>query len=281
MLAALRQAIGVLTEAGVATPRVDAELLLSHLLATSRGRLLLVDRLTAEQQAAFTELIGRRAAGQPVQHLTGSAPFRHLELAVGAGVFIPRPETELIVELAAAELAKASLVVDLCAGSGAIALAIAQEYPSVEVIAVERSAAALAWLARNATDRTTAGDHPITVLAADITEAGLLAARAGQVDLVLSNPPYVPERIRAELAAEIEHDPAEAVFAGPDGMALMPHLIVTARRLLRPGGRLIIEHDVSQPARVAELLSAGKDWMNVAGHADLAGRPRFTSAVLQ
>jgi release factor glutamine methyltransferase len=239
---------------------------------------MLLDRLPPEQDASFAELIRRRATGIPLQHLTGSAAFRHLELLVGPGVFIPRPETELIVELAAAQLSSAATVVDLAAGSGAIALSVAQEYRPERVIAVERSAAALDWLRRNAADRAAAGDRPISIVHADLADPELLVEQAGTVDVLLSNPPYVPERIRDQLAVEIAHDPAEAVFAGPDGLSLMPALLATAARLLRPGGLLVLEHDQSHQQRLAELLSACGNWTNVAGHADLAGRPRFTSA---
>lgn len=279
VLAALRSAAGRLAEAGVGSPRVDAELLLAHLLGLARGRLVLLPSLTSEQAAGYAELVERRAGGVPVQHLTGRAPYRHLELAVGPGVFIPRPETELIVELAAERLTAAGLVADLCAGSGAIALAVASEYPASRVFAVEADPAALGWLRRNAAERAEAGDRPIEVVAADIAEPDLFAELAGRFDVVLSNPPYVPESVRAELAAEIGHDPAGAVFAGPDGLRLMPSVLRTAARLLRPGGLLVVEHDASHGEAVPKLLRASGEWREVAGRLDLAGRPRFALAV--
>lgn len=279
VLAALRSAAGRLTEAGVGSPRVDAELLLAHLLRLPRGRLVTQPPLTSEQATGYAELVERRAAGVPVQHLTGRAPYRHLELAVGPGVFIPRPETELIVELAAGRLEGAALVADLCAGSGAIALAVANEYPTSRVFAVEAEPAALGWLRRNAAERAAAGDRPIEVLAADIAEPDLLAELAGRFDVVLSNPPYVPETLRAELAPEIGHDPQRAVFAGPDGLALMPSVLRTAARLLRPGGLLVVEHDVSHREALPALLRAAGEWREVADRPDLAGRPRFVTAV--
>lgn len=275
--AELRSAASVLATAGVASPRVDAELLLAHLLGRSRSRLLLVDQLSEAESAAFAELIRRRASGEPVQYLTGLAPFRRLELAVGAGVFIPRPETELILELAAAELTAASVVLDLCAGSGAIALSVAAEFGPSRVIAVERSEAALRWLRTNAEARADAGDRPIEVVEGDVSDPALLLELTGRVDVLLTNPPYVPERIRAELPVEVGHDPAEAVYAGPDGLSLMPTLFTAAARLLRPGGVLVLEHDPSQLAAVPALL-AGPDWQDVTGHPDLTGRPRFTRA---
>ncbi|HEU5268479.1 MAG TPA: peptide chain release factor N(5)-glutamine methyltransferase [Jatrophihabitans sp.] len=276
--AALRQAAGRLAAAGAGSPRVDAELLLAHLLGCPRSRLLLQPPLSQPQAAGYAELIGRRASGVPVQHLTGRAPFRHLELAVGPGAFIPRPETELIVDLAGDRLAGARLVADLCAGSGAIALAVAHEYPQASVHAVEADPAALAWLRRNAADRAAAGDPPIEVVPADIAGTDLLAEHAGRFDVLLSNPPYVPEAIRAELSVEVAHDPAQAVFAGPDGLALMPALLRAAARLLRPDGLLVIEHDASQGETVPVLLRAAGDWCAVADRPDLAGRPRFALA---
>ncbi len=274
----LRAALDTLAAAGLPSPRVDAELLLASLLGRSRSQLLLVVELDDTEAAAFDELIRRRAAGEPVQHLTGSAPFRYLELAVGPGVFIPRPETELVLELAADRLPEASTVVDLCAGSGAIALATAQEYPSSRVIAVERSEPALRWLRLNAAARLAAGDRPIEIVAADIAEPGLLAELAGCVDVLLANPPYVPERSRPQLAADVGHDPSEAVFGGPDGLALMPALLSSAARLLRPGGRLVVEHDESHAASLPALLRASGQWAAVVDRPDLAGRPRFVVA---
>jgi release factor glutamine methyltransferase len=280
VLAELRAAADRLAEAGIGSARVDAELLLAFLLGVPRGRLLLAGPIGPGQAAEYAGLIARRASGVPVQHLTGRAPYRHLELSVGLGVFIPRPETELIVELAADRLAGAALVADLCAGSGAIGLAVAQEYPDAQVYAVERDPAALRWLRRNAADRAAAGDRPITVVAADLAEADmpdLLAELAGDFDAVLSNPPYVPET--AEVGPEVGHDPASAVYAGPDGLALMPALLRTAARLLRPGGLLVIEHDASHGQALPRLLAAAGHWQAVCDRPDLAGRPRFALAV--
>ncbi len=273
----LRAAADALAAAGLASPRVDAELLLAHLLGIERGRLLLAGPLSTGQQAGYAELIRQRAAGRPLQHLTGVAPFRHLVLAIGPGVFIPRPETELLLELAAGRLVVAGTVLDLGAGSGAIALAVAQEYPAARVIAVERSETALAWLRRNAAERAAAGDRPIEVLAGDLTDPALLSELAGSVDVLLANPPYVPGRIRDQLTTEVGYDPAEAVFGGPDGTSLLPSLIAASSRLLRAGGLLAFEHDDSHADRVTGLLSDG--WQDVRGHRDLAGRSRFTSAV--
>ncbi|HEX8768660.1 MAG TPA: peptide chain release factor N(5)-glutamine methyltransferase [Jatrophihabitans sp.] len=276
--AELAAATAELAAAGVASARVEAELLLAHVLGCSRSRLLVSDGVGPAQASRFRELVGRRATGVPVQHLTGTAPFRHLELAVGPGVFIPRPETELLVELAAPWLTASATVVDLGAGSGAIALAVASEFPVARVVAVERSERALGWLRRNAADRQAAGDPPIEVVPGDFTDAGLLTELTGNVAAVLANPPYVPESIRAGLPAELAHDPDEALFAGADGLALMPAVAELAARLLRPGGFLGIEHDESHGPAVRQLLT-GADWADVAGRPDLTGRPRFSTAV--
>ena len=277
--AELAAATAELAAAGIGPARVEAELLLAHLLGCNRGKLLTVDSISADQAARLRELVRTRATGVPLQHLTGTAPFRHLELAVGPGVFVPRPETELLVELAAPWLLPDAVVVDLCAGTGAIALSLAAEFDVGRVLAVERSEAALQWLRRNAADRQAAGDRPIEVVAGDVAAPDLLAGLTGTVAAVLANPPYVPDSIRAELPPEVAHDPDEAVFAGADGLALMPALIGLAARLLVPGGFLGIEHDESQPAALHRLLAAPGCWREVTGRPDLAGRPRFTTAV--
>jgi release factor glutamine methyltransferase len=268
-----------LAAAGSPSPRVDAELLLAHVLGVPRTRLRLLDRAPAESADRFAGLVDRRALGVPLQHLTGAAPFRELELAVGPGVFIPRPETELIIELAWRSLSQAEVVVDLGAGSGAIALAVANETSAPRVIAVERSEAALNWLRRNAVSRTEAGDRPIDIVAGDIADPELLAELSGQTDVVLSNPPYVPAVLEHALSTEVGFDPSEAVFAGDDGLALMPALLQTGARLLRPGGFLAIEHDESHREGLLSLVAATGQWREVADHRDLTSRSRFVTAV--
>ncbi|HST48362.1 peptide chain release factor N(5)-glutamine methyltransferase [Jatrophihabitans sp.] len=275
----LAAATAQLSAAGVGPARVEAELLLAFVLGRGRSGLLAGPTVSPEQAARFRGLVGRRATGVPLQHLTGSAPFRHLELAVGPGVFIPRPETELLVELAAGWLLPGATVVDLCAGSGAVALAVANEFAPARVIAVERSEPALRWLRRNAADRQAAGDRPVEVVAGDISDPKLLADLTGTVAAVLANPPYVAESLRDRLPPEVASDPDEALFAGPDGLALMSALIALAGRLLRPGGLLGIEHAEDQTPALHELLAAAGDWDRVAGRPDLTGRPRFSLAI--
>jgi len=270
---ALAFATATLSAAGCASARNDAELLLAHVLGVARGQLVLIDEVPDEQRSHLDALIARRAANEPLQHLTGRARFRRLELAVGPGVFIPRPETALIVDLAESALRTASTVVDLCSGSGAIALAVADEFPAAWVVAVERSAQALVWLLRNVSGTQ------VEVVEADVAEPELLATLAGTIDVVVSNPPYVPSGSRPDLAPDVAHDPPEALFAGEDGLALMPALAATAARLLRPGGLFVVEHDDSQGETVPDLLMASGQWTDVTDHTDLTGRSRFASAV--
>ena len=272
-----------LTAAGLPSPRVDAELLLAHVLGITRGRLSLVSAEDGSEAATtrFQSLLDERAAGVPLQHLTGTAPFRHLELAVGPGVFTPRPETELILEVAGPALRGQPVVVDLCAGSGAIALAVAHETAARRVIAVERSADALRWLNRNAAARAAIGDTAIEVVEGDVSDETLLVDLDATADVVLSNPPYVPTRVAGELPSEVSHDPADAVFGGVDGLALMPDLVRLAARLLRPGGCLVVEHDESHSAELRDLLAQKEGaglWFDITEHRDLTGRPRFLRA---
>jgi release factor glutamine methyltransferase len=264
----LADATATLAAAGVSTPRVDAELLLAHVLDVPRSRLLLVQP-TPDQLARFAGLVARRAERVPLQHLTGAAPFRHLELAVGPGVFVPRPETELLVDAVLPE--RPACVVDLCAGSGALALAIATELPGVTVHAVESSADALEYLRRNA-DGTTG----VTVVAADARDDRRLKDLDGTVDVVVSNPPYVPSP--TEVAPEVRADPAVAVFAGPDGLEIIPSVIARAADLLRDGGLLVMEHDDTHGSSVPGLMMADPAWTEVCDHPDLSGRPRFVTA---
>jgi release factor glutamine methyltransferase len=265
----LDEAAARLSAAGVSSPRVDAELLLADVLGLPRSHVVLArpDSAAAER---FSVLVERRAARVPLQHLTGTSPFRHLELAVGPGVFIPRPETELLVDAVLPALHRGSVVVDLGAGSGALALAVAQESPGTLVHAVENSPSALIWLRRNAAGT---GVH---VVAGDVRDPDLLAGLHGRVDAVVCNPPYVPEHTRVD--PEVRADPAEAVFAGADGLDLMPAVLARAGDLLRTGGLLALEHDDTHCATVPLMLRADGRWTDVREHRDLAGRPRYATA---
>jgi release factor glutamine methyltransferase len=275
---ALSDATDQLAAAGLRSARFDAESLLAHVLGSTRSRLVLIEDVTEDQQASYQLLLDGRAAGVPLQHLTGRAPFRHLDLAVGPGVFIPRPETELLIDLVGDALRGRHLVVDLGAGSGAIALAVAHEFRHARVVAVEASQQALVWLRRNADERAAAGDRPIEVIDGNLADAHLLDELNGLVDAVLSNPPYVPDGLRGDLGREVGHDPDSALFAGPDGLALMPGLLATAARLTRPGGLLAVEHDESHAEQLLDLVRGTGRWRHAAGHADLTGRPRFVTA---
>lgn len=272
--------IRTLADAGVPTPDADAELLLGHVLGIGRGQVqaktITGASLTDAERTAYLAALQRRAAREPLQHITGRAPFRSLELAVGPGVFVPRPETEFAAQLAIdALLAVASprpRAVDLGAGSGAIALALATEVPHAEVVAVERSPEAHAWAERNI--RTSGADN-IRLVLGDLADA--LPELDGTVDVVASNPPYIPdEAIPRDLEVRL-HDPAAALYGGTDGLDVVRVLSLRARALLRPGGALVIEHGEAQGAEVRQLL-ADDGWRAPATHRDLLGRDRVTTA---
>jgi release factor glutamine methyltransferase len=282
--AALRAEIAAaarrLAQAGVPSPAHDAEELAGHVLGVPRSRLALAGPLTAEQQARYAELVDQRASRVPLQHLTGVAGFRRLELEVGPGVFVPRPETEVLVDWALATLSGVAepVVADLCAGSGAVALALANELPDhPRVHAVERDPLALAWAQRNAEARSAAGDPAVVLHRGDISDPRLLADLAGAVDLVTANPPYVP--LGSLLEPEVaRHDPPAALWGGTDGLGLVRHVERAAARLLRPGGSVAVEHADVQGESVPAVFARTGHWTGVADHPDLAGRPRFTTA---
>jgi release factor glutamine methyltransferase len=258
---------------------VDAELLAAHVLGVQRGRLPMVPLVDLPVVETLRELVSRRAARVPLQHLTGTAALGAVEVAVGPGVFIPRPETEVLLAwgLAALEGVARPVVVDLCTGSGALALAVAHARPDAQVHAVERELAALTWARHNANARAAAGDTPVMLYVGDIAEPGLLSALDGMAHLVLCNPPYVP--LGAAVPPEVAlHDPPVAVFAGQDGLAVIPDVVRTGTRLLREGGSIAIEHDDSHAEAVPALLAARRVLTEVADHVDLAGRPRFATA---
>ncbi|MBM9465757.1 peptide chain release factor N(5)-glutamine methyltransferase [Nakamurella leprariae] len=277
--AELSAAERLLAAAGVASPVADARWLAAHVLGVDRGRLGLHPLLTGDQRDSFRDLVTRRAARQPLQHLLGTAVLGPVEVAVGPGVFVPRPETESMVEWAVQAIASvaAPLVVDLCAGTGAIALAVSRARPDAQVVAVERSVAALPWARRNVGTHRAAGGGQVELRAGDVLDERVLADLDGRADLVISNPPYVPDgtRVDPEVA---DWDPPEAVFAGPDGLSVILPLIPVAAALLRVGGVLAIEHDDSHGEVVPELIGRRRLFAEVQDHPDLTGRPRFVTA---
>lgn len=271
---AVRTVTDTLGRTGVATPLGDAELLVAAAAGVSRGQLVLA-RLDAAAAARLDGLAQRRAAREPLQHILGSAGFRHLDLAVGPGVFVPRPETEQVVEVALARLrtlgVTAPVVVDLCTGSGAIALAIAQEHPSAQVTAVEADAGALAWAERN----VGATGLPVRLVRATASEA--LPELDGRVDLVVSNPPYLTAGLQLEPEVGL-HDPDVALWGGgADGLDVVREVEAAAWRLLRPGGVLVVEHGDDQGETAPAVFRAR--WSGVEAGEDLAGRPRWVTAV--
>ena len=273
---ALARATAALAAAGVPSPEHDARALAQHALGAQRpSDLLLVDGLAEGQLREFEELVARRAQRVPLQHLTGRVGFRYLELEVGPGVFVPRPETESVVQWAVdavrAESWTHPVVVDLCTGSGTIALSLAQEIPAAVVHAVERDPAALAWAARNAARLAV----PVSLHLGSVEDA--LPGLTGAVDLVVSNPPYVATTEAHIPEPEVvDHDPAIALWAGADGLDVIRLVEQAARRLLRPGGLVVVEHSDRQGASAPAVFGAG--WSEVADHRDLAGRDRFVTA---
>ena len=267
-----------LSAAGFA--EVEAEILLAHTLGISRmdlhNPLTVENALTAIGDMAIVEetfwkLLDRRCAHEPLQYLTGVAYFRHLEIKVGPGVLVPRPESELLVESVLTYIEKLSgavSVVDLGSGSGALALAIATEAPHTHVIAVEKSPEAIYWLKENVSFI----DEKVRILESDVATA----LDGVKCDVVIANPPYVPDS--QELPRDVaEHEPAIALFGGADGMKAPRLFISTASRLLKEGGFLAIEHHEEQGLAIADVLSA--DFTDILLHQDLTGRPRFTTAV--
>jgi release factor glutamine methyltransferase len=262
-----------LHDAGVASPEYDAAELLAHVLGTTRSRLPLVDVVPADRAAAYDALVSRRASREPLQHLIGMTYFRHVELEVGPGVFVPRPETELLAGWAIEQalLVESPVVVDLCTGSGAVAKAIADEVPGARVHAVELDEPAHAWAERNL-----AGTG-VDLRRGDMADA--FGDLAGTVDVVVCNPPYIPLDAWESVAAEArDHDPHLALFSGDDGLDAMRVLERRAALLLRPGGVVGAEHADLQGESAPAVFTAAGRWTEVRDHEDLAGRARFLTA---
>lgn len=281
-VSALREhAIRVLSAAGIRNANVDAELLLGHVLGVSRGQvqaMAVTDAaLDPEQYLATIEAVERRAAREPLQHITGRAPFRSLELAVGPGVFIPRPETESVAQLAIDALlavpSPSPRGIDLGTGSGAIALAMATEVPQAEIVAVENSPRAFIWARQNLRE---SGADNLRLVFADLAEA--VPELDGTFDVVISNPPYIPDGAIPRDPEVRLFDPPPALFGGPDGLEVVRAVSRRAAALLRPGGVLILEHGELQAAAIHELLRAD-GWRAPATTRDLLGRDRATSAL--
>ena len=259
---------------------VDAEILLAHVLGISRMDLhnpvLLERTLEALDDKSipletFHDLLARRILHEPLQYITGTAYFRNLELKVGPGVLVPRPESELLVGAVLTHIANLPApvsVIDLGSGSGALALAIATEASNSRVIAVEKSDEALVWLKKNV--ETIVED--LRIVHSDVNDAlpGI------KCDVVIANPPYIEDE--SDLPRDVvEHEPAIALFGGKDGMDAPRQFISSASRLLKSGGLLAIEHNEKQGTFIKDALSA--DFEEIQLHQDLAGRPRWTSAI--
>ncbi|GAA0406874.1 peptide chain release factor N(5)-glutamine methyltransferase [Streptomyces luteireticuli] len=273
LLAEVAQATQRLADAGVPSPRFDAEELAAFVHGVKRGELHLV--ADADFDARYWEAVARREAREPLQHITGRAFFRYLELQVGPGVFVPRPETESVVGWAIDAVRAMDvvepLIVDLCTGSGAIALALAQEVPRSRVHAVELDEDALAWARKNVEGSRVQLHHGNALSA--------LPELDGQVDLVISNPPYIPLTEWEYVAPEArDHDPQLALFSGEDGLDTIRGLERTAHRLLRPGGVVVIEHADTQGGQVPWIFTEERGWADAADHPDLNNRPRFATA---
>jgi release factor glutamine methyltransferase len=275
---ALESAVAKFEQAGIESASADAEILLGHLLNLSRGELqskIITDE-EFSQVEEFEALVSKRAERFPLQHLTGVAHFRRLTLKVGPGVFVPRPETEVVTQIAVDAL-KASgspepIAVDLATGSGAIALSLAVEVPNAKVFAIELSEEALKYTKQN-----------FAVLAPDavLVQGDLADAFPelnGTVDVLVSNPPYIPDEMIPIYPEVHLHDPSLALYGGADGLDVVRKVDEAARRLLRPGGSLIIEHADMQGEAVRELLLAS-GWRQVRTHRDLVGRDRATTAL--
>ncbi len=275
----LRGAVDRLAAAGVASPEFDAAELLAHVLGTRRAALTRSAPVDPEAAAALDRLVARRAAREPLQHLTGLVGFRYLELAVGPGVFVPRPETEVLAgwavdaARAVAGRGREPVVVDLCTGSGAIALAVATEVPGARVHAVELDESAHGWAVRNLTG------SGVDLRQGDMAES--FPDLDGKVDVVVANPPYIPLDAYESVAPEArDHDPALALWSGDDGLDAMRVVERVAGRLLVPDGVVGAEHADAQGSSAPEVFSSSGRWADVRDHRDLAGRPRFVTARL-
>lgn len=276
--ALLQQSAAQLSQAGVLSPEVDSELLAAHCLGITRSELGVAIALNSEfpeeKIAVFSDGVSRRANREPLQHITGLAAFRHLELSVGKGVFTPRPETEQVVSFAMEKIASFEhpVVVDLCSGSGAIALSFATERPGAKVFAVEKSKEAFEFLKHNS-NKYGLGLGQLS----NVDLQDCLTEMESVADLVISNPPYIPnEAIPVDLEVQL-HEPAISLYGGVDGLDVIRQILSKAKQLLRTGGLLVLEHADTQALSIRELLLA-EGWINVNSRKDLAGKDRMISA---
>jgi release factor glutamine methyltransferase len=275
---ALDEAEAELRHAGIGSPRHDAEALLAHVLGVHRTALRRGEELADDAASELRNLVGRRAGREPLQHITGRAAFRYVEVSVGPGVFVPRPETEVLAGWAVDVLRAlqgagppSPVAVDLCTGSGVLALALATEVPGATVHAVELSEEAHSYAERNL-----AGSG-VALHLADISAP--LPELDGAVDVVVSNPPYVPLSAYESVDAEVrDFDPPVALWSGHDGLDMIRTVEQTARRLLRPGGWVGCEHSDNQGKAVTAVFAGASGWRTVRDNPDLAGRSRFVTA---
>lgn len=279
--AALRSAAARLAGAGVPDPEVDAELLAAFVLGAGRGGVQAAavrgDALAADDAARLEDLVARRATREPLQHIVGTAPFRHLELRVGPGVFVPRPETETVAQLAIDALRAAAspspVAVDLGTGSGAIALAMATEVPHARVFAAENSVDAFVWAKENFAH---VGADNARLAFIDLASA--FPELDGTVSVVASNPPYVPDAAIPRDPEVRLFDPPAALYGGEDGLDVVRVLSGVGLRLAHPGGTIVIEHGEWQGEAIRAILTAD-GWRAAATHPDLTMRDRATTAI--
>lgn len=295
---------------GIPSPAADAAWIISHALGIPRNRLILQDDISDEQRVHVEQLLTQRLSRVPLQHLLGSTGFRRIDLEVGPGVFIPRPETELVAEAAIRELRDqpvgSRIAVDLCAGSGAIAISLGLEVDNSRIHAVEFSDDAIHWTQRNVKsheDVLSAVGSRVDVIHDDaehVADAGRALARlAGQVAVVVSNPPYIPDAMIPREVEVRDHEPKMALYGGEDGLNVVRGVLRTAAMLLVPGGLLVIEHaDVQgtdagmrgvpgitkaynadfEIASLTEIAVGTPVYTEVSDRIDLNGLPRFTIA---
>ncbi len=272
----------LLASVGIESAEVDAQLLAAFVLEISRGelqsKLFTNDEIADDAARKIEALFQSRSERVPLQHLTGEAYFRNLTLSVGPGVFIPRPETEGVAELAIQALRAVPalpIAVDLCTGSGAIAIALATEVPHSKVYAWELNPDSEPWLRNNIANNGSA----VELVMADIAnDHQLFAGLEGKVDVVVSNPPYIPAwAVPKDLEVQL-HDPDLALYGGEDGMDIMRVVSKRALQLLKPGGFLVVEHAETQGQLVADLF-ASDGWRSISIHKDLTGRDRSVSAI--